>query len=191
MSQIAKNHENALKKIGGKILSSDGRVVLARVEKAGAKTWVQASAFNDGAGYELVIVESKAMEQEIVADAAALKAGLAAEGRVAVYGIHFDTNKATVKPESAPALEQITRLLQQDPKLQVFVVGHTDGVGTLEANLKLSSERAAAVVAALVSRGVGAARLKPTGVGPYSPVASNRTEEGRAKNRRVELVDRP
>jgi len=191
MSQIAKNHENALKKIGGKILSSDGRVVLARVEKAGAKTWVQASAFNDGAGYELVIVESKAMEQEIVADAAALKAGLAAEGRVAVYGIHFDTNKATGKPESAPALEQITRLLQQDPKLQVFVVGHTDGVGTLEANLKLSSERAAAVVAALVSRGVGAARLKPTGVGPYSPVASNRTEEGRAKNRRVELVDRP
>jgi OmpA-OmpF porin, OOP family len=190
MVQIAQNYLVAIKKVGGKILAEEGRVVLARLEKSGTKTWVQCSAFNEGTSYELLIVEAKAMEQEVVADAAALKAGLAAEGRVAVYGILFDTNKAVVKPESAPALEQITKLLGQDPKLQIFVVGHTDGVGTLEANLKLSSDRAAAVVAALTARGVSAARLKASGVGPYSPVASNRTEEGRAKNRRVELVDR-
>ncbi len=190
MNQIARNYEAAVKKAGGKVLFSDGRVILGRFEKSGAKTWVQASAFNDGAAYELLIVEAKAMDQEVTADASALKAGLAAEGKVAVYGILFDTNKAVVKPESDPALEQITKLLQQDPKLQIFVVGHTDGVGTAEANLKLSQDRAAAVVQALVSRGVAASRLKPMGVGPYAPVATNRTEAGRAKNRRVELVDR-
>ncbi len=190
MSQIARNYEAALKAAGGKILSSGGRVVLGRFEKAGARTFVQCSAFDEGKNYELLIVEQKAMEQEVVADASALKAGIATEGRVAVYGILFDTNRAVVKSESGAVLEQITKLLQQDPKLQLFVVGHTDGVGTPEANLKLSADRASAVVQALVARGVASARLKPSGVGPYSPVATNRTDEGRAKNRRVELVDR-
>ncbi len=190
MTQIARNYEAAIKKMGGKVLSFDGRVVNGRLEKRGAKTWVQAAAFNDGAKYELLVVEGKAMEQEVVGDAAALRAGLAAEGKVAVYGILFDTNKAVVKPESEPALAQITKLLAEDAKLRLFVVGHTDGTGTLDANLKLSSARAAAIVAALVSRGVAASRLEAVGMGPYAPVATNRTDQGRAKNRRVELVDR-
>ncbi len=190
MVQIARNYAAAVQKAGGKILADDERVILGRFEKSGVKTWVLCSAHNEGRNYELIIVEAKAMEQEVVADASALKSGLAAEGKVAVYGILFDTNKAVVKPESEPALVQITKLLQQDPRLQLFVVGHTDGVGTPEANQKLSSDRAAAVVQALASRGVAAARLKPMGVGPYAPVASNRTDEGRAKNRRVELVER-
>ncbi len=190
MVQIARNYGAAIRKAGGKVLADADREILGRFEKNGARTWVYCSAHNDGASYELVIVEAKGMEQEVTADASVLQAGLAAEGRVAVYGILFDTNKAVVKPESEPALAQITRLLQQDPKLQLFVVGHTDGVGTPEANLKLSADRAAAVVQALLSRGIAAARLKPSGVGPYSPVATNRTEEGRAKNRRVELVER-
>jgi outer membrane protein OmpA-like peptidoglycan-associated protein len=190
MVQIARNYGEAVKRAGGKILGDSGREVLGRFEKSGVKTWVYCSAHNEGSSYDLTIVEAKAMEQEVVADASALKSGLAAEGKVAVYGILFDTNKAVVKPESEPALVQITKLLQQDPKLQLFVVGHTDGVGTPEANQKLSADRAAAVVQALVSRGVSAARLKPSGVGMYSPVSTNRTEEGRARNRRVELVER-
>jgi outer membrane protein OmpA-like peptidoglycan-associated protein len=190
MSQIARNYEAAIKRAGGKVLSSDGRVVLGRFEKNGSKTWVQCAAFNDGAAYELLIVEAKAMEQEVTADASALEAGLAAEGKVAVYGILFDTGKAAVKPDSAPALEQITKLLAQDPRLQLFVVGHTDGVGAAEGNVKLSQDRAAAVVQALVAKGVAAARLKPMGLGPYAPVATNRTDDGRARNRRVELVER-
>lgn len=190
MVQIARNYENALKKAGAKVNSSDELSVIATLERNGAKARVFVHAFNDGEGYTILVVEEAAMAQEVVVDAAAIKKGLAAEGRIALYGIYFDTGKAVVKPESAPTLEQIVKLLKGDPKQQLFVVGHTDGVGQLEANVKLSNERAAAVVKELVSRGVDAARLKAAGVGPWSPVASNRTEEGKAKNRRVELVDR-
>lgn len=190
MAQIERNYEAALKKAGAKVLYSDERAVLARLEKGGSPTWVNAAAFNEGAEYELVVVEQKPMEQEVAVDAAALQKGLAADGRVALYGIFFDTGKAAVKPESGPTLEQVVKLLQKDPKLQLFVVGHTDGAGSLDSNLKLSSDRAAAVVKELVARGVAAARLKPAGVGPYSPVATNRNEDGKARNRRVELVDR-
>jgi OmpA-OmpF porin, OOP family len=190
MAQIAKNYEVALKQIGGKILGGSGRAVAAKLEKAGTKTWVQVDALNDGTAYELYIVEAKAMEQEVFADATAMKAGLSAEGKIALYGIYFDTNKAVVKPESNPALEQIVKLLKQNAGLKLFVVGHTDGVGTPESNQKLSSDRAAAVVKSLVGLGVDATLLKPVGVGPYSPVATNKTDAGKAKNRRVELVER-
>ena len=71
----------------------------------------------------------------------------------------------------------------------MYVVGHTDNIGILEANLKLSADRADAVVKALTGKGIAASRLKASGVGPYSPVASNRTDEGKARNRRVELVE--
>jgi predicted dinucleotide-binding enzyme len=102
----------------------------------------------------------------------------------------LDTGKAIVKPESEPTLVQMVKLLQQNASLKVFVVGHTDGTGTLETNVKLSADRAAAVVSALTSRGIDASRLKAAGAGPWSPVATNRTDEGKAKNRRVELVER-
>ena len=147
------------------------------------------SAFNDGRDYELVIVESKPMEKEVTVNADAFSASIASTGKAAVYGIYFDTGKSIVKPESDPTIGEIAKLLKQSPKLRLYVVGHTDNVGTLESNLKLSSDRAAAVVKALVGRGIDAARLKPAGVGPYSPDTSNKTEEGRAKNRRVELVE--
>lgn len=191
MVQIARNYEGALKKVGAKILYNEGNTTVAKLEKGGAKTYVLAGAFNEGSIYELVIVETKALEVEVVADAAALKQGLAAEGKIALYGIYFDTGKALVKPESEPTLVQVTKLLKDNPALKLFVVGHTDSTATLEVNLKLSGDRAAAVVTALVGRGIEAGRLKAAGVGPYSPVATNRDEAGRAKNRRVELVERP
>ena len=115
---------------------------------------------------------------------------IARAGRVAIYGIYFDFGKAEVKPESDPVLKEIAKLLQQNPTLQLHVVGHTDNVGDLTYNMKLSQDRADAAVKELVSKhGVDAKRLKAHGVGPLAPVASNKTEEGRTKNRRVELVE--
>lgn len=188
MTQIERNYENAVKTIGGKILYHDERVLDAKIEKGGGVTYVSAEAFNDGRNYELIIVESKAMVQEVTADAAALSESIAATGKAAVYGIYFDTGKSEVKPESDAALDEITKLLKQNTSLSLYVVGHTDNVGTLETNMKLSADRAAAVVKALIARGIDGSRLKPAGVGPYCPVASNAADEGKAKNRRVELV---
>jgi outer membrane protein OmpA-like peptidoglycan-associated protein len=124
-----------------------------------------------------------------VADAAALGNDIGATGHAAVYGINFDTGKSTIKPESAQALGEIAKLLTADPSLKVFVVGHTDNVGGVDSNLKLSQDRAEAVLQALVrDHGIASARLRASGCGPFAPVASNDSEEGRAKNRRVELV---
>lgn len=189
MLQIARNYENAVKEIGGKILVSEGRVIEGKIEKNGAVTYVHIEAFNDGRNYDVIVVETGAMKQDVVADAAALSASIAATGKAAVYGIYFDTGKSVVKPESTPALEEITKLMKQNGSLTLYVVGHTDNVGALDYNLKLSADRADAVVKALIGRGIVASRLKGAGVGPYCPVASNRAEEGKAKNRRVELVE--
>jgi flagellar motor protein MotB len=138
----------------------------------------------------LEIIETKPMATAMVkVDALAMAKDIAAKGSVAVYGIYFDHDKAEVKPESGEALAEIAKLLQAQPALKVYLVGHTDNVGALPYNLQLSQQRAEAVVKALASRhGIAAARLTPKGVGPLAPVASNQAEEGRAKNRRVELV---
>ena len=114
---------------------------------------------------------------------------IALHGRIALYGVQFDFNSAAIKPESDPTLGEMARLLQENSGLKVLVVGHTDTVGSFEFNRGLSQKRAEAVVANLTSRGVSAGRLFPVGVSFASPVATNATEEGRAKNRRVELVD--
>ncbi|MCL0075116.1 OmpA family protein [Thermodesulfovibrionales bacterium] len=144
----------------------------------------------DWPAINLVVVEIRPMEVGLVT-AGTMLGDIAKVGHVAIYGIHFDFGKADVKPESDPVLKEIARLLQQNPNLKLHVVGHTDNVGDLTYNMKLSQGRADAVVKELVSKhGVDANRLKAHGVGPLSPMASNKTEEGRAKNRRVELVER-
>lgn len=187
--EVIRNYENALKKIGARIegidpnakwwvvgsLTVDGRKVWAEAQKGNGKIWLR-------------IVREKAMAQTIVANAAALASDLATTGHVTVHGILFDTGKSELKPESANAVAEIAKLLKADPKLKVYVVGHTDTVGSLDANLALSKARAEAVVQALVKDGVAAARLKSFGNGPFAPVASNATDEGKARNRRVELV---
>lgn len=158
-----------------------------KLAKGGQEIWVQVQAFNGGEGYVLTIVEKGALKQEV--DASEMQTALKQEGRIALYGIYFDTGKSEVKPESEPALEQIAALLARDPDLRLHVVGHTDNVGDVAMNMDLSRRRAVAVVQALVAkRGVAQGRMRPDGVGPLAPVASNDTEAGRAKNRRVELV---
>jgi OOP family OmpA-OmpF porin len=137
------------------------------------------------------IIVPKQREQKMVmvkADEMAKK--ISATGSIALYGIYFDTNKSDLKPESQPTLEQIARLLKEDPKLKLLVVGHTDNARAFAFNMDLSQQRAGAVVHALVTQqGVDKSRLTPVGVSFASPVASNKSEEGRAKNRRVELVE--
>jgi outer membrane protein OmpA-like peptidoglycan-associated protein len=189
--QIVRNYEAAAKKIGGEILSDDVRRTTVRIAKSGQETWVALEAFNEGRQYELNIIERQLMKQDVIADAAALRSGLKENGHVEVPGIFFDFGKADVKPESEPALKELTAMLQASAAPKVWVVGHTDNVGPVESNMTLSGARAAAVVRALVQRGIGANRLTPHGAGPYAPVASNTTEDGRARNRRVELVAQP
>ncbi len=143
-----------------------------------------------GYEYDLTIIEKEAMKQEVAIDAAAMASSIADSGSVAIYGINFDTAKSDIKPESEPAIDEIAKLLTSNPTLKVYIVGHTDMVGDAASNVKLSQARAQSVIGALVSKhGIAAARLLAFGNGPYAPVASNKTDDGRAKNRRVELVE--
>ncbi len=134
-------------------------------------------------------IEVKPMQEGLVT-ADTMMEDMTRTGRVVIYGIYFDTGGADVKPESEPVLKEIAKLLQQNSELKLYIVGHTDNVGDLTYNMKLSQNRADAVVKTLVSKyGVDTKQLKAYGVGFLAPVASNQTEEGRAKNRRVELVE--
>lgn len=136
------------------------------------------------------VIETKGMQSRMVTvKADEMEKQINTTGRVALYGIFFDFNKATLKPESDSTLEEVKKLMQEDPTLKLLVVGHTDNVGEFELNRDLSNKRAAAVVQALSSRfGVSPQRLFPFGCSFASPAAPNTTDEGRAKNRRVELV---
>jgi OmpA-OmpF porin, OOP family len=127
----------------------------------------------------------------VTADAKAMSGEIAQSGKATLYGLLFDTGSAVLKAESKPQLGEIAKLLQSNAKLNVIVVGHTDSQGSLDLNIKLSEQRAAAVVKALTSEyGVAPARLTARGAGMIAPVASNRSDAGRAKNRRVEIVER-
>ncbi len=192
--KIVRNIENALRNIGGKVLVDVAgqwgvfRSSTIMVQKGGKETWIHVKAAD--ASYDLTIVEKEAMKQEVVADAAAMDNDINATGHTAVYGIYFDTGKSTIKPESDAAIDEIAKLLKKNNSLKIYVVGHTDNVGSFDANMKLSKERADAVLKSLASKhGIAAARLKAVGVGQAAPVASNKSEDGKAKNRRVELVE--
>ena len=185
---MVRNYENAMTSVGGEVLQSDpNRWTNGKIVKDGLEVWAQVEKGNGKIW--LRIIEKKAMEQHITADAVALGNDIRSTGHVAVYGINFDTAKSTIKPESAQAIAEIGKLLAADPGLKVFVVGHTDNVGGIDNNMKLSQDRAEAVLQSLVKdHGIVAGRLRSAGCGPFAPVAPNDGEEGRAKNRRVELV---
>ena len=187
--KIRRNIQDALRKIGGKVVFDDNfnRRSTIVLQKDGKETWVDV---NSGATYyNLWIVEKEGMKQEVVANAEAMGNDIRSTGHVPVYGIYFDTGKATIKPESDAAISEIAKLLKSDGALKIYVVGHTDNAGSFDSNMKLSKERADTVAKDLVSKhGIAAGSLKAYGVSSLSPVASNSTEDGKAKNRRVELV---
>ena len=143
-----------------------------------------------GAYVAVDILETKAMQQSmVVVSASEISQSIAASGKVAIYGIFFDTGKADIQPESKASLDQIAAFLKAEPSVKLHVVGHTDSVGGFDSNMALSKRRADAVAAVLSKNyGVAPARMVGNGVASLAPVASNSSEEGRAKNRRVELV---
>ncbi|MBK9656245.1 MAG: OmpA family protein [Rhodanobacteraceae bacterium] len=183
--------------------ASDSTVRSTTLKRSGdsGETWVSIIAVDwaqpdatykavQGAYAAVDVIDAAAMKKDIqFVSAADMQKSLTAAGKVALYGIYFDTNQATLKPESKPTLDEIAQLLAADPALKVHVVGHTDNQGGLDSNLSLSKRRAEAVRAALINEhGIAAERLAANGVSYLAPVASNADEAGRAKNRRVELV---
>lgn len=136
------------------------------------------------------VVETKAMETDkiVFVDATDMQKGLAEKGRVNLYGIHFDLDKDVIKPDSQPTLDEIAKLMRNNPQLRVQVVGHTDAQGDEPHNADLSRRRSVAVIAALAKTGLDARRFTSRGAGSKEPVAPNTSEDGRAKNRRVELL---
>jgi outer membrane protein OmpA-like peptidoglycan-associated protein len=181
--QVFRNFETALKRAGFTIDYEDSPGTITAHK---GNTWYMLE--NAGAYYHQTIITEKPMEQEVSADASSLSDELNKSGHVAVYGIQFDTGKATIQPGSENVLGEIVKLLQQNPSLKLRVEGHTDNQGNAAANQALSEKRAQAVVAWLTGKGISASRLTAKGFGATKPVADNGTEDGRAKNRRVELV---
>lgn len=192
--EVFRNYEAALKAAGGDILYADGtKSFVYRIERPSGEYWGQVGC---GAGSAAAcdriqhkIVRVAAMEQAVVVSADQIRKSLADTGKVVFYGIYFDTDRATLKPESGPTLAEMAKFLETNGKARVFIVGHTDMQGPLDRNERLSRERAASVVAALADRhGIAKDRMTPAGVGPLAPVAANEADAGRAKNRRVEMV---
>ena len=181
--QVFRNFETALKRAGFTIDFENNPDIITAHK---GNTWYNLD--NKGTFYYQTIVTEKQMEQEVTADASSLNDEINKTGHVAVYGIHFDTGKATILPDSESTLNEVVKLLQQNPDLKLRIEGHTDNQGAAAANQALSEKRAQAVVAWLTGHGVAAGRLMAKGFGAAKPVADNSTEEGRAKNRRVELA---
>ena len=171
-------------------LVQDGNEAIIAVLTYAVEDDLYCKEFNGLTFAMVLLLENKAREQKMVTvSAAEMQSAIATTGRIALYGIFFDFDKADIKPESKPALDEIAKLLADNPGLSVLIVGHTDNVGKFDYNIKLSERRAAAVVEALTSQyGIEGGRMRPAGVGMMSPTASNDSEEGRAQNRRVELV---
>lgn len=186
--QIHRNFENAILKQGGTLVgTATNKRQIYKMNKDGKEIWVEVWADFTGK-YGFTIIQKEAMAQDIVADAKVFSNDIRTTGHATVYGIYFDTGKANIKPESAKAIAEIVKLLKLDPSLKIHVVGHTDNVGSVESNLKLSQSRADSVVQELRNNSISPARLKAFGCGQFAPVMSNDNEEGRSKNRRVELV---
>lgn len=147
-------------------------------------------AFNGRTVAIVHVLEPKARDQKmVVVKADEMARTIGSTGRVVLYGILFEFDKADLKAESNPTLVEIAQLLKSDPKLAILIVGHTDNQGAYDYNIELSRRRAEAVAKALVANhGADSKRLRGAGVGMLAPAASNDAEEGRAKNRRVEVV---
>lgn len=155
-----RNYANAVQKTGGMTVFETRDQTYLKVEKGGATTWVHVEAYDQGEAYNLVFIEKKAMVQEVTAGD--MLAALNKQGFVALY-INFDTDKATIKPESKPIIDQIVKLLKDNPALKVGVEGHTDSTGAPAKNKTLSQQRAESVVSALVKAGIDGKRLSAAG----------------------------
>lgn len=181
--QIFRNFESALKQGGFTIVYESSPLTITAHK---GNTWYMLES--KGTFYYQTILTVKEMKQEVTADASSIADELNKSGHIALYGIHFDTGKSTILPDSESLLGEIAKMLKENADVKLSVEGHTDNVGGATANQALSEKRAQAVVAWLTAHGVESSRLKAKGWGQSKPVADNGSEDGKAKNRRVELV---
>ena len=191
---MIRNYQNAAKSIGGKVIyerlprPSDGGETTLMLNSQGKEVWIRVRPEIFSAptqSYLLEIVEREGMEQAVTA--ARLLDELNRQGFTTLY-LNFETGKWDIRPADMPVLDEVAKALAQSPAMKVRIEGHTDNVGQSEANRALAEKRAQSVMQALVARAVAADRLSAAGFGQERPIADNRTEEGRAKNRRVEIV---
>ena len=192
--QIIRNYQNAIKSIKGEVVferlpkEGDGGETTLKVNSGGKDIWIKVEPDIWSApaqSYKLSIVEVEAMAQVISANA--LLDALNKDGFIALY-INFDTGKSDLKADGEATVKEIATMLKSAPTLKISIEGHTDNVGTAASNLKLSEARAKSVMDAVVKAGIAKDRLSSKGLGQTTPIADNRSDDGKAKNRRVELV---
>ena len=188
--EVAENFKRAALEKGGKILyddAEDGEITFTIPLESGNTLWGHLRV-HWSAQYYITLVEEEAMVQKLTFGAEEIKRKLDEKGHVAIYGIHFDIDKADLKPEAADQLQEMVKLMLAYPDLRIEIEGHTDSTGTPEHNMNLSQRRADTVRNYLLLFGIDEARITTKGYGQTKPVASNDTDDGRALNRRVELV---
>ncbi len=183
--QVMRNYQNAAKQKGGEVIVDKPGYTALKFNRDGGIVYAVVRTANAGYRLRLEILEEKEMTQEVTANLMWEK--LQKDGFIS-FQINFDTNKAIIKPESMSLIKQISDLMKSQPALKVTIEGHTDNQGTAAANKVLSLDRAKSVAAAVSADGVKSDRMETVGWGQEKPIADNRTEDGRAKNRRVELV---
>ena len=187
--QVIRNYENAILKLGGKKIYSDNFYATFKMTKNGKDIWVMLSFITgtdlETMGFWLHVIEIEAMKQEIVANE--IYTALNNDGYIALY-LNFATGKSTIEPESDKQIDEIVEMLKTNSSLKISIEGHTDNTGDEKSNQTLSEDRAKAVMNAIIAKGVDKNRLSSKGWGQSKPIADNRTEDGKAKNRRVEIV---
>lgn len=193
--QIIKNYEAAITKNGGKLVYKNSNATEASVEATyylstkEKEYWVQLTQFagtpNEVEAFALNVLEMEAMKQEVAASE--MFEALNKDGFIALY-INFETGKSNIKEESKPIIDQIAEMLKQNSGLKISIEGHTDNVGSEKSNQTLSESRAKSVLSAVAAKGIDSGRMKSKGWGQTKPIADNKTEDGKAKNRRVEIV---
>ncbi len=194
--QIMRNYANAVRSMGGTVIFEGApqeaecaelnglNMVVGKAVKDGNEMWIEVASLG-GDDFYLTLVLKELMKQDVTASA--MFETLNRDGHIALY-INFDTGKSVIKPESKSIINEIVQMMKANPDLKISVEGHTDNVGNPASNKTLSEERAKSVVAAIVEQGINAERLSQAGYGQDRPVGDNNTVEGRARNRRVELV---
>ncbi|GHB34156.1 hypothetical protein GCM10008106_14240 [Mongoliitalea lutea] len=187
-AMIFQNYIQAVASKGGTVINESKSVVLLTLKSGGDTWWIQIQSDQSGT-FSVSTVKEESMHQYIVLSAEDIAKEMKANGKATFYGIFFDTDKSDIKPESKETLEQMANYLKSNAQVNVFIVGHTDNTGAFEHNQQLSEKRAEAVVNYLIENyQIAANRLKGYGVSSLSPVSANTSEEGKSKNRRVEMV---
>ncbi len=184
---IRRNYQNAIRSAGGEVVYADDYISVFKAMRNGVEVWAEVETRPGSPQYILHVVEREEMQQVITADA--MGSAIDKDGFIAL-DIHFATGKADILPESKPTVDEIVMLLKKRPSLRVGVEGHTDNTGSAAANKALSQARAKSVAAAISGAGISTNRLEPVGYGQERPIADNRLADGRARNRRVEIVKR-